>query len=98
MIGVELLKHVRKRAQDATREDIERMVAHIVKKDLEPGYSCQHRKVPIYVVGDNQWSTRKDLHAEYVIKCQQNGWRVFSCKRYREYAQRYLLGIKLNNV
>ena len=64
------LKPVGKRAKDATLEDIERMVSHIVKKDLEPGYPCQHRKVPINVVGDNQGSTWKDLHAEYEIKCK----------------------------
>ena len=98
MNGLEVVHQPRKRAQDATQEDIERMVAHMVKKDLEPGYPCQHRKVPLYVVGDNQGSTWIDLHKEYVIECKKNGWRDFSCNRFREYIQHHIPGIKLNKV
>ena len=49
-----LLKPVRKRGKGVTQEDIDRVVSHIAKLDLEEGYPCQHRKVPVYVVGDNQ--------------------------------------------
>ena len=41
--GTKQLKPVRKGAKDATPEYIDRVVSHIVKKDLEQGYPCQHR-------------------------------------------------------
>ena len=98
MNGVEVVKPVRKSVTAASREDVETMVSHIAKKNLEPGYPCQHRKLPLYVVGDNQGSTWKQLHAEYEIQCKQKGVRVFSCNRYREYVQHHLPGIKLNKT
>ena len=96
--GVEVVKEGRRRTIDASREDVQRMISHIFSLDIEQGYPCQHQKLPLYVVGYHQGSTKAQLHADYAKQFKQNGWRVFSCNRYREYVKHHLPRIKLNKT
>ena len=54
MNGVEEVKPPRTCINYASREDVERMISHIFSLDIEPGYPCQYRKLPLYVEESNE--------------------------------------------
>ena len=85
-------------AHAASEADIRRVLEFILNLDIEPGYPCLHRKIPLYVVGDQQGSTWKTLHAEYKDSCTKVDARVLSCNRFREYVKHYLPSIKLGKT
>ena len=87
-----------KPAHAATENDIKRVLEFILSLDIEPGYPCAHRKIPLFVVGDHQGSTWKILHKEYEQSCLKINVRVLSCNRFREYVQHYLPSIKLGKT
>ena len=82
----------------ATENDIQQVLEYITSLDLEPGYPCSHRKIPLYVVGDHQGATWKILHAEYEKLCREKEVRILSCNRFREYAKHYFPAIKLGKT
>ena len=82
----------------ATENDIKRVLEFILSLDIEPGYPCLHRKIPLYVVGDHQGSTWKILHKAYEQSCLKINVRVLSYNRFREYVQHYLPSIKLGKT
>ena len=79
------VKESKRPAHAASEADIRRVLEFILNLDIEPGYPCLHRKIPLYVVGDQQGSTWKTLHAEYKDSCTKVDARVLSCSRFREY-------------
>ena len=87
-----------KPAHAASEDDIKRVLDFITSLDLEPGYPCAHKKIPLYVVGDHQGSTWRVLHCEYEKRCIKSGSRVLSYNRFREYVQHYLPSIKLGKT
>ena len=87
-----------KPAHAASESDIKNVLDYITGLDLEPGYPCAHKKIPLYVVGDHQGSTWAILHKEYEKNCIKSGVRVLSYNRFREYSQHYLPSIKLGKT
>ena len=87
-----------KPAHAASEDDIKRVLDFITSLDLEPGYPCAHKKIPLYVVGDHQGSTWRALHMEYEKVCNKSSSRVLSYNRFREYIQHYLPSIKLGKT
>ena len=85
-------------AHAATEGDIKRVLEYITMLDLEPGYPCAHKKIPLYVVGEHQGFSWKQLHSEYEKKCLEDHARVLSCNRFREYVQHYIPAIKLGKT
>ena len=79
----------------ATDDDKKRIVDFILSLDLEPGYPCAHRSVPLYVEGDDQGSTWIQIHNKYKIKCESQKVKVMSYNRFREYAHHYFPTLKL---
>ena len=87
-----------KPAHAASEDDIKRVLDFITSLDLEPGYPCAHKKIPLYVVGDHQGSTWRALHMEYEKVCNKSSSRVLSYNRFREYIQHYLPSIKFGKT
>ena len=61
-------KQKQKVAHAASEDDIKNVLDYITGLDLEPGYPCAHKKIPLYVVGDRQGSTqgvKGDLYQEW---------------------------------
>ena len=85
-------------AHAATEEDIKRVLDHITSLDLEPGYPCSHRKIPLYIVGREQGYSWRQIHTDYEDKCKVDKVRVLSCNRFREYVQHFLPSIQLRKT
>ena len=85
-------------AHAASQADIKNVLDYITGLDLEPGYPCAHKKIPLYVVGDHQGSTWRILHKEYKERMIKSGARDLSYNRFREYSQHYLPSIKLGKT
>ena len=82
----------------ATDDDTCRVVDFILSLDLEPGYPCAHRSIPLYVEGDNQGLTWSSLHAVYKEKCEAANVFVFSYNRFREYVHHFFPTLKLGKT
>ena len=82
----------------ATDDDKKRIVDFILSLDLEPGYPCAHRSVPLYVEGDDQGSTWIQIHNKYKIKCESQKVKFMSYNRFREYAHHYFPTLKLGKT
>ena len=87
-----------KPAHAASEADVMNVMDYILSLDLEPGYPCAHRRIPLYVVGDHQGSTWLTLHKEYKQNCIKSGVRDLSYNRFREYVQHFLPSIKLGKT
>ena len=81
----------------ATDEDKRRIVDFILSLDLEPGYPCAHRSVPLYIEGDDQGSTWRKIHNKYQAMCATQEVRSMSYNRFREYVHHYFPTLKLGN-
>ena len=71
------------------------IVEFILSLDLEPGYPCAHRSIPLYVEGEDQGSTWRKLHAKYEKLCEKNHSRTISYNRFREYVHHFFPTLKL---
>ena len=88
-------KKKKKPKHAASQADIQNVLDYITGLDLEPGYPCAHKRIPLYVVGDHQGSTWAKLHKEYKERMIKSGARDLSYNRFREYSKHYLPSIKL---
>ena len=82
----------------ATDEDKRRIVDFILSLDLEPGYPCAHRSVPLYIEGDDQGSTWRKIHNKYQAMCATQEVRSMSYNRFREYVHHYFPTLKLGKT
>ena len=71
------------------------IIEFILSLDLEPGYPCTHRSIPLYVEGEDQGSTWRKLHAKYEKLCEKNHSRTISYNRFREYVHHFFPTLKL---
>lgn len=82
----------------ATDDDKRRIVDFILSLDLEPGYPCAHRSVPLYIEGDDQGSTWLKIHKKYQTRCESEKVRSMSYNRFREYAHHFFPTLKLGKT
>ena len=79
-------------------KDTWRIVDFVLSLDLEPGYPCAHRSLPLYVEGDNQGSSWRSLHEQYKNKCETEKVRILSYNRFREYVHHFFPTLKLGKT
>ena len=82
----------------ASDADTSRIVDFVLSLDLEPGYPCAHRSIPLYVVGEDQGSTWTKLHNKYKEKVVAENGRIMSYNRFREYVHHYFPTLKLGKT
>ena len=82
----------------ASDADTFRIVDFVLGLDLEPGYPCAHRSIPLYVEGDDQGSNWRKLHEKYKEKSLAKDVRILSYNRFREYVHHYFPTLKLGKT
>ena len=82
----------------ASDADTFMIVDFVLGLDLEPGYPCAHRSIPLYVEGEDQGSNWRKLHDKYKEKCLAKDVRIISYNRFREYVHHYFPTLKLGKT